>query len=1590
MVTRFSDIAEAPAEEQPTKFADLAGQALSRRDFLTEFLYSDKPVEQWLPADQAGAAQQILDSFDDPENERARSTAGVLISSMFDIPFEDAIIMQPEVMKQLYGEELTAKAGLVKMKDGFAEFDPFIGFKAAAASAAQKPALALKGLTAFTPGQGFGFDKLLDITSDYLVSLGDEKKRQQVEASLQGVLWPSKGETPWYDIEPKKIPEAINTWAANVGDYIPLMIMTRTGQAIGKAIGKPTGAAVAAGVGVITGGPDPTDVATVPAVAAITERVLEHVGGASPLIAIETGGFLTRAEQLGIDKDIAEQYARIFGPSSGAIEYAQTLWNLAAFKRVSKPQRTTILKAIIKELGGAAVEGFEEVTQGGLENFLIGKAIDAQKIRNPGFAAAKPPILEDADRQFAIGAGLALVTRAGGAAAMRAISTKQNIGIPPIEATDEGIVEPQPAVTPTTEAVPAAPVAEPAAEPTITPTEEPAAPEPTEGVVEGQTETTEQGSDFSSGQSVTFEFIRNTEKSPDFGPRFQQDIEPAGRFMQIKPSTFKEGVPNLISGKITFENPLVLEFNTGDQKTAYDENNWKARLSKAFGNKTGKELSRAVLDAGFDGIVTVGQHGETSEIVDLKAIKAQPTPTAEPAPKKPPGLTRAEQLVAKEKAAELRAKQAEGEKVGFKAGERASREKAKVAIQKLKAAQKLTEGRRKTAVDLVKTFIEKESRGDFLTRIAEAKTPKDLEKINTAIEKGVERAEKKESVGNLRKAIKSVSPKKMLPEFGKPAKAIIDSLQIGKSRDETVVKNSDLKEMAQQVLDTARPDSVAAFKAQQLLDELRTKTAKTFAVNQLSVDAIDQITDTLIALRFQNDADTIAAKDENAEEAIRRRSLIKEQITEPPVNPEKFGGKAVKKFKLIHDNLESLTDAVGGSRAGTYDLWAENKGAMTEFVYDVIDKGVDTQATHNKEAGNILREVLADNDVSTNQVLSWMARKTSKINKLLGRNIKPDLKSFTLQDARGASKDFEFTANERMSIFMHTRNSHNLSVLLKDGWDSFVEGKKVKIRGFTVEIIDEIIDSLSSQQKNVARQIGSKLMDGFNRDSINEVSRKLEFRDIATVENYWPARRSITTTLKGKRPFVQLIESMGILKERVGIGNPLRGIGFFETVHASNKNVSTYVGLAEPMREVKAVLTTDVVAEMEDSGRDDEARRINKLIENIEGKLVPAFETELEEIFSKMLGGFAKAKLFLNLKIAPRQQISELLVSAYVDPKYMRAFRGKTSKALIAEITELSPQMAARIEGFQFDRDIGDAFEQNELIQYLTGDLNLIDRTGLGMRFFDTNAIVDIYRANKAEVMDKNPDMDINSDEGKALLKERFEWTVRHTQPVWHIKDRSALGGSRNPLVRVFTMFMSQREQLVRMVNNGISQFANSEKTIADQGRLGRTLGTVAFNLFMFSLYNFAWAALAKRKKRDVLDFTRDFFKDILALPFFGKYFAEAFSSSFNVVVDKPVFQQGFQDDPVEGILASLLLDGLVGFTRAGVHFVDGERYQSGPNRGELKWKNELWVAMDSVIDAVASLKGLPYYGAKDIIETAKAQIPKEKTKSRRRKLKRR
>lgn len=339
-----------------------------------------------------------LPDYEFSEEHRERMQNSLYYSVQYGIPPEMAWDMEPELNQVSFGKK--------KLSDN----PGTLFFQAFSQSLAEKPAMMLRGAEVYTPGQAFGLDPLLDKASVLLESLKDPDIEKRLQRVASGKLWPIGEDKRWWQIEPKYLPEVINSWAVNVGNQIPILLTTFAGRAAGKVLGKPIGALAGAAAALVTGGPDPSDVATAPAVVGITQEVVKHLAGAAPLIAMEAGAFMDDANALNIDPDISEKYAKLYGLGSGAIEYSQQLWVLGRYSKIAKTGQTTIMKQVLSHLGGSAFEGVEEISQGGLENFLLQKAVAEMKERHPDYEGKAPDITEGWQRNGAIGAGVSLLT----------------------------------------------------------------------------------------------------------------------------------------------------------------------------------------------------------------------------------------------------------------------------------------------------------------------------------------------------------------------------------------------------------------------------------------------------------------------------------------------------------------------------------------------------------------------------------------------------------------------------------------------------------------------------------------------------------------------------------------------------------------------------------------------------------------------------------------------------------------------------------------------------------------------------------------------------------------------------------------------------------------------------------------------------------------------------------------------------------------------------------------------------------------------------------------------------------------------------
>ena len=113
------------------------------------------------------------------------------------------------------------------------------------------------------------------------------------------------------------------------------------------------------------------------------------------------------------------------------------------------------------------------------------------------------------------------------------------------------------------------------------------------------------------GKPFDFTYKRNTEKAPQMGSVFGQDVEPSGIYVtQVEQGFVPQG---LESGEIQIQNPLVIDI-TSDTLIEY-----KRDLSKKYNNKKGRALTEALKADGYDAVVTKFKEGDTGEIILLNS-----------------------------------------------------------------------------------------------------------------------------------------------------------------------------------------------------------------------------------------------------------------------------------------------------------------------------------------------------------------------------------------------------------------------------------------------------------------------------------------------------------------------------------------------------------------------------------------------------------------------------------------------------------------------------------------------------------------------------------------------------------------------------------------------------------------------------------------------------------------------------------------------------------------------------------------------------------------------------------------------------------
>jgi len=366
------------------------------------------------------------------------------------------------------------------------------------------------------------------------------------------------------------------------------------------------------------------------------------------------------------------------------------------------------------------------------------------------------------------------------------------------------------------------------------------------------------------------------------------------------------------------------------------------------------------------------------------------------------------------------------------------------------------------------------------------------------------------------------------------------------------------------------------------------------------------------------------------------------------------------------------------------------------------------------------------------------------------------------------------------------------------------------------EDVENILNDLTPDERKVADTMAEYYR--IQARFINEVSNRLLGYDIADVENYFPID-IYSGDLKDKQDYVgrgwletkkedrinsfmtAMLENQGALKERVKSDLPLVLVDAFKATYKSIYQISTFYGLAEPLRTAKALLYNGEF-------RDSVGQRYDNAWEQLE-EHVSSMETEihrtddLDRLVSKLIGKLDIANLGANAWVSMTQLISYSAASVVISPKYLTAAMGKIPPSA-KFMGKWVPQLRERFQG-RVTQETGEVSGVGSLRNFWTHKRTIGQKLMSTITRFDRMVIGRLWRAAEMEIRDNNPTL--KGNEFHKKVGDRVMEIVRLTQPTFHLKDRSMIAHRKDFATRLLTKYTTQLNKYEIMLTRAGVEF---------------------------------------------------------------------------------------------------------------------------------------------------------------------------------------
>ena len=578
---------------------------------------------------------------------------------------------------------------------------------------------------------------------------------------------------------------------------------------------------------------------------------------------------------------------------------------------------------------------------------------------------------------------------------------------------------------------------------------------------------------------------------------------------------------------------------------------------------------------------------------------------------------------------------------------------------------------------------------------------------------------------------------------------------------------------------------------------------------------------------------------------------------------------------------------------------------------------------------------------------------------------------------------FDFTMGELMDIYLASNQEDGLRHVSVGGLT--VNG--VETGALTETNLGVLRSTVEQNPKAVAIIKQFNLVDeNVWKPSINNVSLRLENKEIATVDKWWGLEIATERRLGGKSTGfnINLIENKGILKDRTKSGLPLVVRDAFDRFVNFEQSISEYFAMSEPLRIARTVLNDrDVSTALRNKGYGQIRENLRTILERTQS--VPSKGGAFESLVAKITHGAYRAVLYFNPRVWASQFTSIFNYSAYVDSKYMSAAKQGLIPRVVDEVMENSDTAWHRYYLGTSSFEMGELGAHDATMASLVApgkgilgaakNISDINKLGILLKYCDITAIASGWKIAEAEYADaqagkiqgesavwwdgKRVDFKPGTEGWKQVINERANWLWNKTQPSWDKWNRSMITSEPSILKRQFFLFRSFHEKSLNIVQQATIELSQSKKTNADIMLFAKRTGAVWASYASNVVFRAIIVAAMTQSILPVHKYITQMLTEPLDMfPVIGKILATMTRNFINLFVgERPEYRGSVtQSLPIKVI--DLLSQAPDNFAQAAAFYATGQT-----EKGNVALKK----AVGKTIEGVSLSTGVPIYDIRKI-----------------------